>query len=73
MIRQRNCSYRFTDFVKHADRNGRILPNSIMRPAIEMVTGIPIGPCRGPLAPITEEERKILVDTMGSIGIKVNG
>lgn len=60
-------------FCKACGQNGRILPNSIMRPAIEMVTGIPIGPCRGPLAPITEEERKILVDTMGSIGIKVNG
>ena len=34
-------------FCKACGQNGRILPNSIMRPAIEMVTGIPIGPCRG--------------------------
>ena len=41
-----------------------------MRPAIEMVTGIKIGPARSPLAPITEQEKEVLVDVMKSIGIK---
>ncbi len=58
-------------FCKSCGQNGRILPNSIMRPAIEMVTGINIGPCRKPLAPITEDEKKVLVDTLESIGVKV--
>lgn len=57
-------------FCKSCGQNGRILPNSIMRPAIEMVTGIKIGPARSPLAPITEHEKEVLVDVMKSIGIK---
>ena len=32
--------------------------NSIMRPAIELCTGIKIGPARGPLAPATDDEMK---------------
>lgn len=59
-------------FCKCCGQNGRILPNSIMRPAIELVTGIKIGPCRGPLAPITEEEKKIMMDTLTSVGVKFN-
>ena len=46
-------------FCKTTGQNGRILPNSIMRPAIEEVTGIKLGPARLPLAPATEEEMKI--------------
>ncbi len=58
-------------FCKACGQNGRILPNSIMRPAIEMVTGIKLGPARKPLAPITDKEKKVLIDTLTSIGIKV--
>ncbi len=58
-------------FCKSCGQNGRILPNSIMRPAIELVTGIKVGPARKPLAPITEEEKKVLIDTLTSIGVKV--
>ena len=61
--------YRFS---KACGQNGRILPNPIMKPAIEMVTGIKIGPARGPMAPITESERKVLADVLTSIGIEIN-
>ena len=55
----------------------RILPNSILRPAIELVTGIHLGPARSPLAPATEEEhtagwlavaKNPLVDVIGHAG-----
>jgi 4-hydroxy-tetrahydrodipicolinate synthase len=39
-----------------------------MRPAIELVTGIKVGPARSPLAPITEDEKKVLIDTLKSVG-----
>ncbi|MCI8274141.1 MAG: 4-hydroxy-tetrahydrodipicolinate synthase [Lachnospiraceae bacterium] len=55
-------------FCKSCGQNGRILPNSIMRPAIELVTGIKVGPARSPLAPITEEEKAVLVDVLKEIG-----
>ena len=35
---------------------GRVHPNPILRPAIELKTGLKIGPARGPLAPITKAE-----------------
>ena len=38
----------------------RIHPNPVLRPAIELKTGLPIGPARGPLAPIRPEERQFL-------------
>lgn len=43
-------------FCKSCGQNGRILPNSIMRPAVEKVSGIKIGPSRRPLYPATDEE-----------------
>ena len=55
-------------FCKSCGQNGRILPNSIMRPAIEKVTGIHVGPARRPLAPITEKEEAAMVDTLKKIG-----
>ena len=55
-------------FCKSCGQNGRILPNSIMRPAIELVTGIQVGPARSPLAPITEEEKAVLVDVLKEVG-----
>ncbi|WHH58018.1 4-hydroxy-tetrahydrodipicolinate synthase [Petroclostridium sp. X23] len=55
-------------FCKSCGQNGRILPNSIMRPAIELVTDIKVGPARSPLAPITEDEKKVLIDTLKSVG-----
>lgn len=55
-------------FCKACGQNGRILPNSIIRPAIEMVTGIEIGPARRPLAPITDAEKEVLVNVLKEVG-----
>lgn len=55
-------------FCKACGQNGRVLPNSIMRPAIELVTGIEVGPARSPLAPITEEEKAVLVGVLKEVG-----
>ncbi len=55
-------------FCKSTGQNGRILPNSIMRPAIELVTGIRLGPARSPLAPATEEEMKVTENILREIG-----
>jgi 4-hydroxy-tetrahydrodipicolinate synthase len=41
--------------------NGRIHPNPMLRAAIEVVTGIKIGPPRRPLDPITDSEREFLI------------
>lgn len=55
-------------FCKACGQNGRILPNSIMRPAIELVTGIKVGPARSPLAVITAEEERVLVSVLKECG-----
>lgn len=55
-------------FCKSTGQNGRILPNSILRPAIEMVTGIKLGPARSPLAPATEDEMKVTAGILKEIG-----
>lgn len=53
---------------KSTGQNGRILPNSILRPAIELVTGIKLGPARSPLAPATEEEMAVTTAILKEIG-----
>lgn len=55
-------------FCKTTGQNGRILPNSIMRPAVELVTGIKLGPARSPLAPATDEEMAVTVKVLKEIG-----
>ena len=55
-------------FCKSTGQNGRILPNSILRPAIELVTGIKLGPARGPLAPATKEEMEVTAGILKEIG-----
>jgi 4-hydroxy-tetrahydrodipicolinate synthase len=55
-------------FCKIFGMGGRILPNPVMRPAIELVTGIKIGPARSPLTPLSDEEYKTMVDTLKAIG-----
>ena len=55
-------------FCKSTGKNGRILPNSILRPAIEAVTGVKLGPARSPLAPATEEEMKVTLGILKEIG-----
>lgn len=55
-------------FCKSTGQNGRILPNSILRPAIEAVTGIKLGNARLPLAPPTEEEMSYSLGILREIG-----
>lgn len=55
-------------FCKICGVNGRVLPNPILRPAIELVTGIKLGPARSPIAPITAEEMDLLKETLSSLG-----
>jgi 4-hydroxy-tetrahydrodipicolinate synthase len=55
-------------FCKSTGQNGRILPNSILRPAIEAVTGIKLGPARSPLAPATEAEMEVTLGILKEIG-----
>lgn len=55
-------------FCKTTGQNGRILPNSIMRPAVEAVTGIKIGPARSPLAPATDAEMKVTLGVLKKVG-----
>ena len=53
---------------KSTGQNGRILPNSILRPAIEAVTGIALGPARSPLAPATDAEMEVTLGILKEIG-----
>lgn len=55
-------------FCKSTGQNGRILPNSILRPAIEAVTGLKLGDARLPLAPPTEEEMKVTLGILKDLG-----
>jgi len=50
-------------------RFGRVHPNPILRPAIEMKTGLKIGPARGPLAPIRPDEKAYLEATMRDLNL----
>ena len=47
---------------------GRTLSNPIMRPAIEMVSGIKIGPARSPCTPMSDEEFRVLKDALREVG-----
>lgn len=48
---------------------GRILPNPVLRPAIQMVTGLEIGPTRSPIAPIRPEEEAYLKNMLKELGL----
>ena len=47
--------------------NGRIHPNPMLKPAITMITGIDVGNTRGPLDPISDDERAELVKILKEI------
>lgn len=55
-------------FCKSCGQNGRILPNSLIRPAVEKVTGIKIGPARRPLAPATQAELDVTFHILKEAG-----
>ena len=65
-----NVNFRiaFYKFCKSCGQNGRILPNPILRPAIEAATGIKVGPARNPIAPITPEETEVMMATLREAG-----
>ncbi|QNM04583.1 4-hydroxy-tetrahydrodipicolinate synthase [Qiania dongpingensis] len=56
------------EFCKSTGQNGRILPNSILRPAIEAVTGVKLGPARGPLAPAIKAEMDVTLSILKKQG-----
>ncbi len=56
------------EFCKSTGQNGRILPNSILRPAIEAVTGVKLGPARSPLAPATDAEMEVTLGILKKQG-----
>lgn len=47
--------------------NGRVHPNPMLRAAIEVVTGIKVGPPRRPLDPITDSERRFLMELLKEV------
>ena len=55
-------------YCKTMGQNGRILPNSILRPGIELVTGLKLGSARLPLAPATEAEMAVSAAVLKDIG-----
>ncbi len=55
-------------FCQSWGRFGRIHPNPVLRPAIEKVTGLNIGPARSPLAPIRPEENAYLDMILKELG-----
>jgi 4-hydroxy-tetrahydrodipicolinate synthase len=55
-------------FCKTFGQNGRILPNPIIRPAIELISGIKLGPARSPLSPITNEEYGVMKEALKAAG-----
>lgn len=48
---------------------GRIHPNPMLRPAVEKVTGLNIGPARLPLDQPNEEEKKKLYQLLSEVGL----
>lgn len=67
-VQARNLFIPLYKLCKANGQNGRLLPNSILRPAIELVTKIKVGPARLPLAPITDEEMIVLKSVLREIG-----
>jgi 4-hydroxy-tetrahydrodipicolinate synthase len=51
--------FRLAPFFASLNQNGRINPIPILRGAIEVVSGIKIGPPRRPQVPATEEEMRV--------------
>ena len=56
------------ELCKSCGQNGRILPNSILRPAIEAYTGVKLGPARRPLAPATQAELDVTLGILKKQG-----
>jgi 4-hydroxy-tetrahydrodipicolinate synthase len=61
--------FKMAPFFEALNQNGRINPIPILRGAIEMATGIPVGPPRSPLAPATKEELAVVRKTLQSLEV----
>jgi 4-hydroxy-tetrahydrodipicolinate synthase len=51
-------------FCKTLGQGGRTLPNSLLRPAVEAVSGVKIGPGRSPITKPTDEEWQITYNVL---------
>jgi len=58
-VRASRIYFRLAPFFASLNQNGRINPIPILRGAIELVSGIRIGPPRRPQLPATEEEMRV--------------
>ena len=64
----REINRKLYSFCKTLGQGGRILPNSLLRPAVEAVSGIKIGPPRSPLTKATDEEFAVTASVLKKIG-----
>jgi len=59
---------RLYSFCKTLGQGGRTLPNSLLRPAVEAVSGIRIGPGRSPITKASEEEFAVTAAVLKELG-----
>ncbi len=64
----RQINKKLYSFCKTLGQGGRTLPNSILRPAVEAVSGIKIGPPRRPITAATEEELAVTYGVLKKVG-----
>jgi len=55
-------------FCKTLGQGGRFLPNSLLRPAVEAVSGVKLGPPRRPITEATPEEKEITFNALRKLG-----
>lgn len=66
--RARIINRKLYSFCKTLGQGGRILPNSLLRPAFEAVSGIRIGPARSPVTQATEDELAVTIAVLKKLG-----
>ena len=64
----REINRKLYSFCKTLGQGGRILPNSLLRPAVEAVSGVKIGPPRGPVTKASDAELKVTLDVLKGLG-----
>ncbi len=55
-------------FCKTLGQGGRVLPNSLLRPAVEAVSGVKLGPARRPLTVATDAELAVTMGVLKDLG-----
>lgn len=66
--RARETNRKLYSFCKTLGQGGRILPNSLLRPAFEAVSGIRIGPARSPLTKAADAEFVVTAAVLKKLG-----